>query len=863
MRKRPCLLFACIFLTGIVFQRYEWKILYFVIVCFLIMEVHYGIDGCFRKHSMQKRQDAGRNLSFKNLLHSYRHLGKIAGRSLLILSAFFLGMSHMKSEEAFRNTYMSNLEDGSSAVVWGEIERIEKTEYGNRLLLTDCYVSLSEAAIPCNKVMVYTSSDLFRVGQIQQIKGQLHFFERARNEGNFDALVFYQSQKIEFCLYESESILLDSNENAARDAVLALKIKLKEVYKNILEEDAAGFYIGMILGDKTLLSERTKDLFAAGGISHILAISGLHMSMIGRKCYQMLRKRRVGFLAAGVVAGILLMAYCYMTGSGTSAVRAVGMMLLYFLAQYWGRSYDMLNALGTVVVYLLWENPFLIEYSGFQFSIAALIGVGFVGSALSNGNSQSQDELLQNEKGEQKFNQTKKKGFLNKIVHRWCSNWISSLWMSMGITLSTLPIVAACYYEVPFYSPLVNSLVLPMLSPVFLLALIGALLGCAFPIVGSIVLMPCEWLFSFYEFVCEFVKELPFGCVITGMPKLEWIVIYYVVLLLGCLWIGRQNQLVLVETDVKQKEHGDFWVFMQSIAKKLVICVVLFMMIVWPKVSENEIIFLDVGQGDGIYIGAEDGTAYFIDGGSSDVKEVGTYRILPFLKAHGISRIDYWFVSHADSDHVSGLLEVMETGYEIGCIVLSNKMPEDEKKEELLLIAGKQEISVLYMKAGDQIASPYIRIGCLYPWAEADDKNEQSMVLQVDFFNESSNSTFRALFTGDISSEAERKLIKNRVLSDVDLYKAAHHGSKYSNSKELLEVIQPEYSVISCGKDNSYGHPHVDTIERLEDAGVEIYYIMESGQITCKEIDSGVCRILLRSKTLKMSDCTNAISLVK
>ncbi len=848
MRKRPCLLFACMFLAGIVFQRYEWKLLCFVPVCFLIMEVYHGVcDGCWGKHSMQKRQSIEGNLGFKRLFHSYKNLSRIAGRSLLLLSAFFLGMGHMKSEETFRDTYMSKLKDDSTAVVWGEIEKIEKTEYGNRLLLTDCYVSLSEAAIPCNKVMVYTSSDLFRVGQIQQIKGQLHFFEGARNEGNFDAHVFYQSQKIDFCLYESESVLLDSNENVVRNWVLALKMKLEEVYKNILDEDTAGFYAGMILGDKSLLSERTKDLFAAGGISHVLAISGLHMSMIGRRCYQMLRKRRVGFLVSGVFAGILLMAYCYMVGSGTSAVRAVGMMLLYFLAQYWGRSYDMLNALGAVVIYLLWENPFLIEYSGFQFSITALIGVGFVGTILSKVHAETEDESM-----EEKAEPAKKGRSWHVVIRKWYSNWISSLWMSMGITLSTLPITANCYYEIPLYSPLVNSLVLPMLSPIFLLALVGAFLGCVFPFVGSIVLMPCEWLFSFYEFVCEFVKELPFGCVITGKTSLELIVAYYVVLLLGCLWIGRQNHIASVDAgrqihmDIKQKEHENFGIFMQMILKKMTLCVVCFGMILWPKTFESEIVFLDVGQGDGIYIGAEDGTTYFIDGGSSDVKEVGIYRIFPFLKAHGVSHIDYWFVSHADSDHISGLLEVMEAGYEIHHIVLSDKMPEDEKKEVLLSTAREQGISVLYMKAGDQIASSHIRIRCLYPWMEADDKNEQSMVLLVDFLNEEGDSNFCALFTGDISSTAERKLIKDGVLEDIELYKAAHHGSKYSNSKELLEIIRTEYSVISCGRDNSYGHPAEEVIDRMKEQNIEILYTMESGQIT-----------------FKVEDCTNFISLVK
>lgn len=782
MRKRPCLLFACMFLTGIAFQRYEWKALLLLVFGFLTLEIYWGV--------------------------TCKKVKQMAGRSLLLLSAFFLGMSHMKSQEEFRDAYMSNLQDDSNAVIWGELIKIEETEYGNRLILTDCYVSLQEAIVPCNKVMVYASSDQFRVGQIYQIKGQLNLFENARNEGNFDTAVFYQSQKIDFSIYEKESVQLASNENVIRDWILELKRCMGQVYKNCLEEDAAGFYMGMLLGDKSLLSDYTKELFAVGGISHILAISGLHMSIIGRGFYKLIRKRGVGFLTAGVLAGLLLLAYCYMVGSGTSAIRAVGMMLIYFLAQYWGRSYDMLNALGAVVIYLLWENPFLLEYSGFQFSIVALIGVGFVGQRLSR----------ESEK-------------------------LSGLWMSMGITLSTLPIVACCYYEVPLYSPLVNSIVLPLLTPIFALALLGGLVGCVLPAVGMVMLVPCRWLFAFYEFVCEFVKKLPFGSIITGIPEMKLIVVYYVVLLIGCLILsGRRNDSSIVSSNS-----------ICIIFKKLSLCILCFTIILWPKSPQAEVIFLDVGQGDSIYVGSEDGTTLFIDGGSSDMNQVGTYRILPFLKAHGVRRIDYWFVSHADTDHISGLLEILEAGYEIGCLVISDKMPEDEKKEQLLSAANEQEVLVLCMKVGDQIqtsttqeehvfSSGGIRITCIYPWADATDRNEQSMVLLLDFLDENGGSIFKALFSGDISSEAESELIADSrlmtksgdtsVLDDVDLYKAAHHGSKYSNSQELLKVIQPAYCVISCGIDNSYGHPHRETLERLRDANSEIMSTAEEGQIT-------------------------------
>lgn len=786
MRKRPCLLFACIFLTGIVYERYRWNGLWLVPLAVLLEEVFRGI-----KHTRWKQ---------------------MAGRSLVLLSAFFLGVSHMQKEETFRDNYLSKIKDDSNAVIYGEILDITETEYGYRLILTDAYVSLKEANIPCNKVMVYASSDQFRVGQIYQIKGQLHLFESARNEGNFDSALFYQSQKIDFYLKSKECVLLGYKENRIRDAILSLKLKLEQVYVASLDVDAAGFYMGMILGDKSMLSQETKDLFAVGGISHILAISGLHMSMIGRGFYKILRKCRIGYLFAGVFAGLLLVIYCYMVGSGISAIRAVGMMFLFFLAQYVGRSYDMLSSLGAVVIYLLWENPFLIDYSGFHFSIAALIGVGFVGQTLSMNLELSRD---------------------GNNVLKWLKDRCSSLWMSMGITLTTLPIVAFCYFEVPLYSPLVNSLLLPLLTPVFVLALLGGLLGCMFPFLGGVILIPCGWLFSFYEFVCKLVEGLPWGSVITGKPKVEEMVLYYAVLILGC-WIIKR-----LEDSWKEKQQGKRKVISKVGVIKLLLSGICFLLVLFPRKLETEIIFLDVGQGDGIFISSEDGITCFIDGGSSDVKEVGNYRILPFLKAHGVKSIDYWFVSHADKDHISGLMEIMESGYKIRYLVISDNMPVDENREQLLMLAKQQEIPVIQMKAEEYIQSTQsaqggICITCLYPWAEGTDKNEQSMVLLVEFLDTKGLCTYRALFSGDISSKGETELSRRGVIEKVDLYKAAHHGSKYSNSQILIDRIQPEVCIISCGEDNSYGHPHAEVIERLIKVEVDVFYTMENGQVTIK-----------------------------
>lgn len=512
----------------------------------------------------------------------------------------------------------------------------------------------------------------------------------------------------------------------------------------------------------------------------------------------MLRKTGIEFGCAGVIAGIILLAYCYMVGNGMSAIRAVGMMLLFFMGQYLGRSYDMLNGLGVMCLVLLWDNPFLLEYSGFWFSVMALVGVGFVGNILS---------------------QQVKRG--------------KSFWMSIGITLTTLPVVAYCYYEIPLYSSLVNFVVLPLLTPAFCLALVGGIVGLCVPWLAYIVLFPCSLVLWFYEWFCTMISKLPGASIIVGMPTMQVVVGYYLVLFAGILVLERWQGKDLNEAKDKNKTDSCVLEFLKRQGIVATICIMCFLLITYPKEKSFEITFLDIGQGDGIYISADDGTTYFIDGGSTSENMIGEYTILPFLKSKDVSSIDYWFVSHADTDHISGLLEVLESGYEVRYLVMSDHAPRDENYMALVSLADSCGVEVLYMDAGDRIVSENIAFTCLYPWDESmEDRNEASLVLELEM-----ESGQKALFTGDISSETEQRLLDQGVLDDIWLYKASHHGSKYSNSRVLLEVLQPEISVVSCSENNNYGHPGQEAIDNMEAVGSEVFYTMVSGQVTIHALE--------------------------
>lgn len=776
MRKRPLLQIAYVFLTGLAYQRYSFQML--IIAGLLPVLWEYWIGRKTQK------------------------ICRMAGRSLLLLSAFFLGIFHMWQECEFRASYMSKMADGSWVTVWGELIKWETTEYGYRGILSDCYIDFGEGLVPSNDVMVYTSNDQYEIGQIRKITGKVNMFSEARNDGNFDAYMYYQSLKIDFAINEESSVVLGNAKSTAKAWLLSLRKQISNVYKNGMTEKAAGFYQAMVLGEKENLEDVLKELFLIGGISHILAISGLHVSILGRGMYRVLRRGGIGFGVAGICGSIGLICYCIMVGSSISTVRAVGMLLFFFLAQWIGRSYDMLNTLGGMVLFLLWENPFLIENSGFWFSVTALIGVGFVGKRLSS----KEKSVSQKKK--------KKRNLLD----------VSGLWMSIGITLTTLPVTALSYYEVPMYSVLVNFLVLPILTPIFCFVVIGGILGVGGvpQSVTTCFFAPCQWLLAFYEWVCALVSRLPYATVICGKPKLWQVVLYYIVLF-GGIYVLQNMQS---EGEKRKRELG--------IAGILVVCGVC---IFFPKSHDFTITFLDVGQGDGIYISGGDGTNYFVDGGSTSVNNVGENRILPFLKSNQVTSIDYWFVSHCDTDHMSGLLEILQKGYKVEQIVLYEQCSYNENYLILHEIAQKVGTKIIYMQAGDKVCSRDLEIFCIALDANkgaagSEDINENSLVLQLKWNAKNQTKEFSALFAGDISIEVENALCESGVLEAVDLVKANHHGSNYSNGEKWLEAISPKYIVVSCSATNLYGHPGEQAVERMVVSGAKLFYTMESGQIT-------------------------------
>jgi competence protein ComEC len=497
-------------------------------------------------------------------------------------------------------------------------------------------------------------------------------------------------------------------------------------------------------------------------------------------------------------------------------------------------------------------NPFVIFNSGFQMSFTAIIAITLIYPTIENILQLKNENLWRREID--KNNITKKqKIYLWGVAEK--NRLIKSLLFSFCITLVMNPIIAYNYFQLPSYAFILNIIVVPFMSVVIVSGIAG--IGSSFISValGRLLILPACAVLEFYTKLCVLINKIPFSNIIVGKPSPVVIVIYYIVL---GIFLIVANKIRNKQLEKEKKEAiivGENGKSIQSKAvlelqrkrknRKYIIsaagcCIILNMLIYCKSIagyslfspkSTFTITFLDVGQGDGIFMRTADGTSIMIDGGSSSVDSVGQYRIIPFLKAQCIQKIDYAIVTHVDSDHISGLMEIIEMSDENSVSVKNLVMPDielkDDKYNELIQTAGEHNVKVLYITKGNQFNFSGVNISCIFPsvTTNADDRNDYSTVLSVKYKN------FSTLLTGDISTEMENQL-QDMLASHYTILKVAHHGSKYSTSKNFLQWIKPDYSVISVGANNMYGHPSAETLERLTQSESRILRTDESGGIT-------------------------------
>ena len=756
----------------------------------------------------------------KIIIKAYEDMGAFVVIFFTLITGFML----MSNEITTRN-YIYDLKE-NTVIVQGKIYKIENTAFGTNIYLKGVEVENGEKSVSVKRIFVNTEKiPNVKIGNIIKVRGKLRQFEEAANKGNFDSRKYYLSLGFYGKIEAGTIEVINSDYSGIRQGLYELRMEIIERLEKLCSDNNGIFSIinnkngiigAIILGDKTDLDSGIKELYSVSGIAHILAISGLHISFIGMAIYRLLR-RRFRFLFSAAVSIPVVLSFGIMSGFGISTIRAIIMFILKIIGEVLGRKYDAITAISLAGLVLLVQNPFVVCNSGFQMSFGAIIAIVLILPIV--------EEILNTD---------------NKIIKVISANFTISLVMN--------PILAWNYYELPTFSFLLNIVVVPLMSVVIVSSIAGIFCSCIMFGFGKAVIFPGCGILELYTFLCNVINKSSVASIVVGQPKVTIIIVYYAILLVvlfGLKNIRTNYTRAEKERNIIKKETG---LVLEKKAKKerrikgqnvklRLACIVGFLLlnclIYYIPNPGFYITFINVGQGDGILIHGDNGTKVMVDGGSTSEKQVAKNCIVPYLKAEGIGTIDYSIITHTDKDHISGILEILENNNSNRIRIKNLVMPDinmkDDTYNELIEKAKLKKINVLYIKKGDTLSLGKTKIKCIYPetTTTASDKNDYCTVLSVK------NKTSKILLTGDISKEIEEK-IKDDIEENYTVLKVAHHGSNYSSSEKFLKKVNPKYSIISVGKNNSYGHPGNETMERLRKQGGVIYRTDEKGGITIR-----------------------------
>ncbi len=668
------------------------------------------------------------------------------------------------------------------AVAYGYIENIKERDTGITITVHSVNVTKGPKVSKRDKLLVYYSSsdnliNELKIGQLLKITGDAKPFDTPSNPGEFNASGYYHNKGYAYNIFSEQIDIVNYRYNRIKEATKTISDRVSAIYYKILPENEAGLMSGIVLGKREFVSEEDEALYRKNGIMHLLAVSGMHVSTISMLILWIITHIGVGFVKGRTITAALLIIYGYITGFSISCMRAVIMIIMSIAARICGRGYDSPQAISAAGIIILLINPKDLFSASFLLSFGAVSSIIFLAPVYI-----SQLECVR----------------LKPVIS------------SLTVTLVTTPVVIYFYNDTSLYTFILNLFVIPLMTLLFIVGVVSVILYVISPGLGEFAAGTIHYIFTLYEKMCLFCEEHIYSFRITGHVSMSRIILYYILGIVICIFIMLSRRCVINRI-----------VYAVSVLSGLII------LSYSPKTDETYITMLDVGQGDGLLIEMPSGENMMIDGGSSDNGGLAKYTLEPFLRYKGINHVDMWAVTHMDADHTSGLIDILSRArinrITIGTLILSD-ISDKSVYNELLSYRDVYE-SIIFMSRHQSFSFDDISFTCLNPVKYSgglDGANDYSLVFKMTY------KEFEMLFTGDISEKIEKELAD---ISDCDVLKVAHHGSKNSSSEEFLNILSPKLAVISAGQRNTYGHPHSETVKRLKECGAGILCTKDVGAI--------------------------------
>lgn len=651
-----------------------------------------------------------------------------------------------------------------------------ETDYGSAV---DCYLDLEGKRY---KVRLY-------LNEAQDIEPwttiETPVKVRLTTDGGQNEPTFHRSNGILALCYQRDEAAFSVRDESTTGCLVMTQQAVRKRLTGIIDEcfpgETAAFAKALLLGDRTDIGYEMSSDFSVTGISHIVAVSGLHVSILFALFYALSGKRRFWLAVMGIPAVLVFMA---ITGFTPSVTRAGIMQILMILALCVNREYDPPTALSFAALVMLIVNPLVASSAGFQMSVGSVAGI-FLFSAPIRG-------WLADRIPDKK----------NKLWSK-LKNWlISGVSVTLAAQFFTTPLVAAYYGTVSLVGIVTNLAVLWVVSFIFYGVMLVCLLGLLSLGAAKVVAWVIAWPVRYVIGTAGLLAKVPLAAVYTKSPYiLFWLALCYAMI------------FVLIFSRGKRP-------LVSACVACLGLVTALTLSWVEPMLNDHRVTAVDVGQGQCVIL-QHRGKTFVVDCGG-DYADSAADACAQTLLSMGVQRIDGLILTHYDADHAGGAAYLL---HRIRASALYLPYVPDEMSAVPKIQDAAGEAQIFWVNRDLILESDGMKLTLFAP-ETGTSGNESSIA--VLFQTEKCDT----LITGDMSELGERILLKRAQIPELELLIVGHHGSKSSTSEELLAATSPEIAIISVGENNRYNHPNQEVLERLTAAGCAVYRTDQMGDIT-------------------------------
>lgn len=634
------------------------------------------------------------------------------------------------------------------------------------------------------KFIVYINKKnkkLLEYGDLIEIKGEYSAPEVARNYKGFDYSQYLKTLNIYGTIKVEESKIINKNQlSPILISINNIKEKMIDNANRNMPKRTANLLLGILIGERDNIQEDIIESFRTANLSHILAVSGAHTSYIILGITYLISKSKTPKRIGYIITIINLLIFIIITGASYSVVRACIMAIVVIGAKICYRKENFFTSICISLIIILIQNPFAINDIGLKLSFMGTAGIVIFNKSITN--------------------------FFIKLKIK--QKIAEALSVTFSAQLMIMPITILNFNTISLTFFISNILASPLLGIIIIFGFISIFISSILNPISKILFLILHIFLELLILVSKVTEKIPGSSILVKTPNILFAIVYYILILFF-------NYFFVIKQNPTRRFHKKIIkiITIKNIKNAFkVIAVVFLIMLLLTRIVRIinptlKIYFIDIGQGDSTLIVTPKNKKILIDGG-----EGKTNVLFQYLLDRRINKIDYIIISHFDSDHCNGLIEIIEK-MRVENIVMSKQSKESQEYKKILEIIKQKNIKVSSVKAEDKIIiekNLYTKILNPAEKFEFQDLNNNAIVAKLVYKN------FSMLFTGDIEKAEENlaKKYKNELKSTI--LKVAHHGSKTSTSEKFLKYVEPQIALIGVGENNKFGHPNQITIEKLK-----------------------------------------------